>query len=392
MMPLKYAIARLRTPAWLAGVCALVLCPLALPGDSRTRPSARCATECTPGGVPVLAWHNFADQATPEYGTLTETFAAFEEMIAFLAENGFRSVFPEEVRLGADGGARQVILTFDDGPRSQLRAAEILERYGFRGIFFVIPTRAAGGDERFMDAAELERLSRAGHRVAAHGYEHRSLPGSGTEVAASLVRSMRLLGEGAQPTAGHDFAFPFGHYTAEIAEALAGSYRYLHTVNPGYWDGASPLLPRMLIMSGVDPALFREYVLAGERYRPTLEPLTPDGAVAGRVAFRAHGPVPDDLELFAITADASGRSYVSNPLRELARVAGDTVWVDLAGYMARHYPPGRAVISYALVTREGGEMRYASPGRMNWIADPVAALRPAPAPVRADTAASPGAR
>lgn len=357
-----------------------LLSACALPGGPRSvAPCEGC------GGVPVLAWHGFADSVGARDGTLTETYAAFEEMVAFLAGNGFRSVFPEQARVGR---GRQVILTFDDGTRGQLRAAEILERHGFRGIFFVIPTRTAGGDPRFMDAADLERLARAGHRVASHGYQHRSLPGSGTEVAASLVRSTRMLGERAQPWARYDFAFPFGHYTTEIAEAVAGGYRYLHTVNPGYWDGASPLLPRMLVMSGVEPALFREYVLGGAHYRPTLRPLTPDGEVAGRIAFLARGPVPEGLELFAITADASGRSYVSRRLGEDVRVAGDTVWVDLAGYMARHYPPGRAVISYALVTRENGRLRYASPGMLNWIGDPIAAFRPAPP--RPDTVAAPG--
>lgn len=381
---------RRRTPRWIFLFGSIVLCALAMPGRSDARAMRECGAGCTPGGVPVLAWHGFADSVSPEPGSLTESYAAFEEMVVFMAENGFRSAFPEEVRIGADGGGRQVILTFDDGTRGQLRAAEILERHGFRGIFFIIPDRTGGGDDRFMDAADLERLSRAGHRVAAHGWQHRSLPGSGTEVAASLVRSTRLLGEGAQASARYDFAFPFGHYTAEIAEALAGGYRYLHTVNPGYWDGKSALLPRMLIMGGVDPALFREYVLGGAHYRPTLRPLTADGEVAGQVAFLATESMPDGLELFAITADASGRSYVSRPVAEDVRVAGDTVWLDLAGYMGRHYPPGRAVISYALMTREGGALRYASPGMLNWIGDPIAAFRPAPP--RPDTTAAPGAR
>lgn len=363
---------------------AFLLIPLlALAGCAVSGPSATWPTGSTAGGVPVLAWHGFDDSAGTRPGSLTESYAAFEEMIVFLRDNGFRSAFPEEVRPGSGASARQVILTFDDGTTGQMRAAQILERHGFRGIFFVIPTRT-GTHDGFLTADDLDRLARAGHRVAAHGWDHRSLPGSGTEVAASLARSTTMLGERAQPTARYDFAFPFGHYTDFVAEALAGGYRYLHTVNPGYWDGRSALLPRMLIMAGVDPALFREYVLAGRHYRPTLEPLTPDGAVAGRIAFRAHGPVPDNLELFAITADASGRSYISNPLGDLAQVAGDTVWVDLAGYMARHYPPGRAVISYALVTREDGEMRYASPGLLNWTGDPIEAFRPAPRPARPD--------
>lgn len=359
------------------------LAVLALAAAAACAPSIRpalhapCGREgCAAGGIPVLAWHGFADQAGREQGSLTESFHAFEEMLAFLSAHGFRSVFPSQARRG---DARQVILTFDDGRKEQLRAAEMMERHGFRGIFFVIPNRVRSGNPRFLDAADLERLARAGHRVAAHGYDHRSLPGSGTEVAASLVRSPWMLGGGARRTAGEDFAFPFGHYTAEIAEAVAGRYRWLHTVNPGYWDGASALVPRMLIMTGVDPALFRAYVLGGGSYRPTLRPLTPDGAVAGRVAFLSRGlAAPDSLELFAITADAAGESYVSRPLGELAQVAGDTLWVDLAGYMRRHYPPGRMVISYALMRREGGEPRYASPGVMHWIADPVTGPRAMP--------------
>jgi peptidoglycan/xylan/chitin deacetylase (PgdA/CDA1 family) len=362
---------------------ALFLLLSALPACGMHGPPP--ALSAAAGGVPVLAWHGFADSVEPGGGTLTETYAGFERMVAFMAENGFRSAFPEEVRRGG----RQVILTFDDGTKGQLRAAEILERYGFRGIFFIIPTRTAAGDPGFMNADDLERLARAGHRVAAHGYQHRSLPGSGTEVAASLARSTRMLGERAQPSARHDFAFPFGHYTTAIAEAVAGGYRFLHTVNPGYWDGASALLPRMLVMSSVDPALFRAYVLGGAHYRPTLRPLTPDGEVARQVVFLARGPVPEGLELFAITADAAGDSYVSRPLGPDLRVSGDTVRVDLAGYMARHYPPGRIVISYALVTRENGEIRYASPGMLSWIGEP-ASFRFAPQPARADTAAAPG--
>src|SRR5829696_6236898 len=117
-------------------ILSLVLAGCAVAGPSSARPGMGG----TAGGVPVLAWHNFKEQVGPEDGTLTESYAAFEEMIEFLAENGFRSAFPEEVRPRADGSARQVILTFDDGTKGQLRAAEILERHGFRGIFFNNPT------------------------------------------------------------------------------------------------------------------------------------------------------------------------------------------------------------------------------------------------------------
>src|SRR5688572_5026597 len=100
---------------------------------------APCGREgCAAGGIPVLAWHGFAEEAGRAPGSLTESFRGFEEMLDFLSREGFRSVFPSDVRRGG-GAGRQVILTFDDGPREQLRAAEMLERHGFRGIFCVIP-------------------------------------------------------------------------------------------------------------------------------------------------------------------------------------------------------------------------------------------------------------
>jgi peptidoglycan/xylan/chitin deacetylase (PgdA/CDA1 family) len=344
----------------------LALCRGASPAASQDAPE---------GGIPVLAWHRFAERPAPEPGSLTESYAGFEAMLAFLQEEGFRSVFPEQARPGA---GRQVILTFDDGPEESLRAAEMLERHGFRGIFFVIPGRTREDGDGYLTPAEAERLARAGHRVAAHGYDHRSMAGSREEVAASVGRSHRELGQKTTGLASPlDFAFPFGHYTPEVARTLGASFRFLHTVNPGYWDGRSPLLPRMLVMSGVDPELYRAYVLGGADYRPRLEPLTPDGAVAGRVAFRLRGDsLPAGVELFAVSADAEGRSYVGHPLGAELEVRGDTAWVDLAAHMRRSYAPERSAIAYALVAREGGAVRYLSPGVQHWIRDPAEESRP----------------
>lgn len=341
-------------------------------------PTAAAAGEV---GIPVLTWHGFADSLTGQGGNLTETYARFEEMLRFLRDQGFRSVFPEEVRPG-DDHRRLVVLTFDDGPRNHLRAAEILERYGFRGIFFVIPNRIRNGHPQHLTQDEVRRLMRGGHRVAAHGYYHRSLAGSGAEVAASLARSpgiMRAHGEPRAATA--DFAFPFGHYTPEVAEALAGTYRWLHTVDPGYWDGRSALLPRLLLMNDVDLSLFTDYVAGGAGNLPAWEPLFPSGGMGDSVAFLAHGtPVPADLALFAVSADAEERSYAAHPLGENVRVRGDTVWVDLRAHTRRWFPPERIAISYALVTREGGRMRYLTPGLLHWLVDPAGPPRILPPP------------
>ncbi|HET7460369.1 MAG TPA: polysaccharide deacetylase family protein [Longimicrobium sp.] len=349
-----------------AALCAgVAACGAGVRGGTNPAPAAG-----SEAGIPVLTWHGFSERPAAR-GNLTSTFADFERWMAFLKRHGFRSVFPDQVRPG-DDRRRVVVLTFDDGTAEQLRAAEIMERYGYRGVFFVIPDRAGRGDARYLDSAAVTRLARAGHRIAPHGFSHRSMAIVPGEVDSTLSRSAALIArQSAQPPLDADFAFPFGHYTTEVTRRVGAAYRYLHTVDPGYWDGRGPLLPRLLLMSDVDPRVFRDYVRGGGRYRPVLRPLTPPGAVAGSVAFLApRGFDPRRVQVFAVTADAANRSYVTHPAAEFLRVRGDTLTFDLAGYMGREYPPGRAVISYALVVRDGRHLRYLTPGLLHWLHDP----------------------
>lgn len=351
-------------------------------------PGMRGAASPAPGsdaGIPVLTWHSFAERQ-PARGNLTEPYARFEEMLAFLRRNGFRSVFPGEV--GPDDDRRRmVVLTFDDGSAGQMRAAELMERYGFRGVFFVIPDRTGRGDSHFLDSASVARLAKAGHRIAPHGFAHRSMAILPEEVDATVRQSAEMIARQAdQPRSAEDFAFPFGHYSTAVAHTVAGGWHYLHTVDPGYWDGASPLLPRMLVMTDVDLRLFEDYVRDGARYRPTWRLIGESGAVADSVAFLVPGGrVPRGVQVFAVTADAQNRSYVTHPAAEFIRVRGDTAWFDVAAYMRRNYPPGRAVISYALVTRHGRHIRYLAPGMLTWLRDPSTV----PPPGRAATPATP---
>lgn len=321
-------------------------------------------------GIPVLTWHGFADSLNGQGGNLTESYAQFEQTLAWLREQGFRSVFPGEVRPG-DDRSRLVVLTFDDGPKDHLRAAQILERHGFRGIFFVIPNRIRLGHPQHLTPDELTQLVRAGHRVAAHGYAHRSAAGSGAEAAGTLARSRGIIAQQAgADVAGQDFAFPFGHYTPEVADAFAGEFRYLHTVDPGYWDGRSALVPRLLVMNDIDLSFFQAYVMGGAGNLPAWEPLFPSGGMGGRLAFLTHGAAPADVELFAISPDTEGRSYASHPLGDALQMRGDTAFVDLRAHLGRYFPPERVAVSYALVTRADGRIRYLTPGLLHWLYEP----------------------
>jgi peptidoglycan/xylan/chitin deacetylase (PgdA/CDA1 family) len=329
--------------------------------------AAVTATTASAQAVPVLCYHGFDEQSGPSMGRLTESFHRFEAMLRFLSEHGFRTVFPDEVAGGAVP-ERSIIITFDDGRPEQARAASLLEQYGFRGIFFVIPARLEEEHPNHLSSADVARLARAGHRVAPHGHSHRSMVSSGREVAASLTRSPAVLLERAGP--GHpiaDFAFPFGHYGDEIADALTGRYPFLHTVNPGYWDGRSSRVPRMLVARDTPLEFYTEYVMSAADYQPVARLISADGGAGPTATFAVEtASIPDDARLLVISDDRDGRMYAAHPLGDHMRLEGNHLVVDIRAHLQRYYPPEREVLSFALVTRSAAGTRYLSPGYLRW--------------------------
>lgn len=335
---------------------------------------------CAAAPVPVLCYHGFVDDSVGSRGALTTTFGALESMLKFLAARRYVSCFPDEVRSGACTGQRRVILTFDDGTRDHLRAAHMLTRYGFKGIFFVIPRRVLTGSNRSLNAEELHELTAQGHRVAPHGYAHRMMPESPEEVTASSQHSPPCLREILGTAyAGTDFAFPFGHYDAKTLAALAGTYRYLHTVNPGYWDGSSTLIPRMLVTTDEDPAFFEAYVVGAEAFHPVLTLVTGEGTVSPIVEFRTVGtPMPEGAEMMSVSPDLTGRLYTRHTLDTNIVVDGSRVLLNLKNHMKRYYAPERRIIAYALVIRNNGALHFLSSGHTHWIDEPLTTTHQTP--------------
>jgi spore germination protein len=349
------------------------LLPVASPSEARQPVGLAGVAGTSFGGVPVLAWHSLVDCEDEVDGPLTDTFVRFEELLEFMAAHGFRSVFPEDARAPGIGPERQVILTFDDGLKEHRRAAEALERHGYRGLFLLIPTRVApdseGDSERYLTGQDIARLVGAGHRVAGHGYNHHSLVRSGAEVAGSMLFADRMLRDasGVVPSAA-EFAFPYGHYTSEIAALLGTRYRYLLTVNPGYWEPGTTMVSRMLVFSSIDLSFYRNYLLGAPEIGPILSSLTPDGAAADTVRFLIeHDMLPEGAQILSVSRDASGRHYAMHDVSNRISVFGDTVAIDFRGYRDERFGLGRDVIGFALVEERGGQIRFLSPGVLHWL-------------------------
>ncbi len=152
---------------------------------------------------------------------------AFEAHLDAVAATGL-----EIGTLEADRPAPQVLLSFDDGGRSALLVAEMLERRGWRGQFFV--TTARIDTSGFLSRKDVSALAKRGHVIGSHSHTHPTYMGrlNRPDLDLEWSTSRTLLGEilGAAPRTA---SVPGGYLSNEVvAAAAAAGYELLFTSEP----------------------------------------------------------------------------------------------------------------------------------------------------------------
>jgi peptidoglycan/xylan/chitin deacetylase (PgdA/CDA1 family) len=151
----------------LTGLIAVVMilsCSFLCGGGCGNSSGDDTAVDVSRTGIPIITYHYFREGNTPgrtlrsigavlfnlplispmDYWSVSA--GTFERHLAYLQEQGFRTVTMDEV-LGHMRGDRVlrgkcVVLTFDDGDESIYRYAyPLLEKYGMRGTVFVITSK-----------------------------------------------------------------------------------------------------------------------------------------------------------------------------------------------------------------------------------------------------------
>jgi peptidoglycan/xylan/chitin deacetylase (PgdA/CDA1 family) len=96
------------------------------------------------------------------------TLEGFERCLDAVASVRRQPVLVTHTDLAQPG--RHIMLTFDDGGKSALTAAELLSRRGWHGHFFIVTSLI--GERTFLDAGEIRALRAAGHVVGSHSHTH----------------------------------------------------------------------------------------------------------------------------------------------------------------------------------------------------------------------------
>ena len=122
--------------------------------------------------VPVICYHRISEGKKNEY---TVTPATFEAQIKILADSGYHSISPAQLYdylvYNKSLPEKPFMISFDDSRvEHSAIAAPILEKHGFRGVFFIMTITY--NKKNYMTKDEIAQLAKAGHTVGMHSWDH----------------------------------------------------------------------------------------------------------------------------------------------------------------------------------------------------------------------------
>ena len=203
--------------------------------------------------VPALSYHNVTGK-TGQNSAYFITPESFEAQIDWLKKQGFLSVTPEDITGFYTNGqslpAKPILLSFDDTRKEHFTTvAPILEKYGFRGTFFIMTVSI--GKKNYMSKEDIKDLADRGHAIGLHTWDHqdlRNLPADQWEIQIDKPKCLleKIIGK---PVLS--FAYPFGLWNPNTLRELKERGITTAFQLSGRSDPDEPLLTkRRILVSG----------------------------------------------------------------------------------------------------------------------------------------------
>jgi peptidoglycan/xylan/chitin deacetylase (PgdA/CDA1 family) len=250
---------------------AVTQLPATVPATAPASSVADAATIIARKQVPILCYHQVRDWREKDSKQAKDYIIPeerFKEHIKMLADSGYQTVLPDQLMAYLTTGAplpeKPVMLTFDDTSLGQFTvAAPELEKYGFKGVFFIMTVSL--GRPNYMSKAQVKELSDRGHVIGSHTWDHQNVK---KYEAKDWVTQVEKPSKQLQEITGMPvqyFAYPFGLWNPEAIPELkqrgmAAAFQLagkrdpedpLHSIRriiaSGYWS--APSLNRAMVNS-----------------------------------------------------------------------------------------------------------------------------------------------
>lgn len=193
-----------------------------------------------PAGQPtVLMYHFIADKERAVSESNVVSRESFAHQMAFLKNFGYRVITLQEFSDARTGkrrpGAREVLLTFDDGNYTvATEAMPVLKKYGFPVTLFVISENIKTVSHGSMSEATLKELMQTGLvTLGSHTRTHPLLTQTPPEQLKDEVEGSKRDLEAMFGVPMTAFAYPGGEVNAEAVEAVrAAGYEMAFSTSP----------------------------------------------------------------------------------------------------------------------------------------------------------------
>lgn len=198
-------------------------------------------------GIPVLLYHNTSDNNSTAHIPNVK-IKDFEEQIKYLSLKGYITLTIDDIR-GALTGKKPlptngIVITFDDGYKSNMDAFKVLHKYGYTSICF-IPTAFIGGwynympfcidgcdvsyetstiknqDFVFLSPEDINEANDLGVVFCSHTHRHVALTDPiDQNIMLKEIRESLVILENLTGVNCKCFSYPVGKYNLSAKEAL----------------------------------------------------------------------------------------------------------------------------------------------------------------------------
>lgn len=223
--------------------------------------------------IPVLMYHGIENEqhhaGSSDLGEQRYVLSerSFLQQMQYLHSNNFQTFLLSELRTLKSWPVKSVVITFDDGHRSNYTLAlPILNKFGFKAEFYI--TTDWIGKANYLNPEDIIRLSNAGMSIGTHGTSHRyfnNLPRDSQkhELTESTKKLKRIIGKNI-----FNLSMPGGRFTdSTVSLALNSDLTTLATSKTDYLTSENFLnIPRFALIDTTTIAEFQKIVNQHPRY------------------------------------------------------------------------------------------------------------------------------
>lgn len=181
--------------------------------------------------VPILCYHRITDGKKGDYTVSPTTFTSHMKI---LADSGYHSVSPEQLYdylvYNKALPEKPFMITFDDSRvEHSLIAAPVMEKQGFKGVFFIMTITY--NKKNYMTKEQIAQLAKAGHTIGLHSWDHtmvtkyKDAADWQKEVVEPKEKLEKIVG-----SAVEYWAYPNGVYDHKGAEELSKYFKLSFTL------------------------------------------------------------------------------------------------------------------------------------------------------------------